>query len=71
LGTSGRHGRCGATRDRAQIARAFDAPLASAAGDGAPQRTRVLGNLLYTAPGEIRKRVLRRDAASSKYVEEK
>jgi hypothetical protein len=58
-------------RDGKQIARAFDAPLASAAGDGALVQTRVLGNLLYTAPGETRKRVFRWDGAAAKYVEEK
>ncbi|HEX3765878.1 MAG TPA: tetratricopeptide repeat protein [Kofleriaceae bacterium] len=57
--------------DGKQIARAFDAPLASSAGDGALLQTRVLGNLLYTAPGETRKRVFRWDGASAKYVEEK
>jgi hypothetical protein len=51
--------------------RAFDAPPASAAGDGARLQTRMLGNLLYIAPGETRRRVFRRDGASSKYVEEK
>jgi hypothetical protein len=54
-----------------QIARAFDAPLAGSAGDGALAQTRVLGDLLYTAPGEARKRVFRWDGASAKYVEEK
>lgn len=58
-------------KDGKQVARAFDAPLASAAGDGALLQTRVLGNLLYTAPGETRKRVFRWDGASAKYVEEK
>jgi tetratricopeptide (TPR) repeat protein len=58
-------------RDRKDVVRAFDAPLASAAGDGALLQTRVLGNLIYTAPGEDRRRVLRWDAASAKYVEDR
>lgn len=60
-----------AIKDKKEVVRAFDAALASAAGDGALLQTRVLGNLIYTAPGEDRRRVFRWDGASSKYVEEK
>jgi hypothetical protein len=60
-----------AIRDGKDVVRAFDAPLASSAGDGSLLQTRVLGNLIYTAPGEVRKRVLRWDGASAKYVEDR
>jgi hypothetical protein len=59
------------TDARKQLVRAFSAPMLSAAGDGALFETRVLGNLVYMAPGTQTRRVYRLDRKSYKYVEEK
>jgi hypothetical protein len=60
-----------AIKDKKELVRAFDGVLGSSAGDGSLLQTPVLGNLVYTAPGEQKKRVFHWDGASSKYVEEK
>jgi tetratricopeptide (TPR) repeat protein len=57
--------------DKKQLTRAFDAVALSSTGDGSLHQTKLLGNLVYTAPGAKTPRVFRLDRASWKYVEEK
>ena len=54
-----------------KLARAFDMPILSKAGDGTLQQTQTLGTLLYKAPGDPKLRAFQLDRDRWKYVEEK
>lgn len=60
-----------AVKDRAKLARVFDAVLRSEAGEGSLIQSPVLGNLIHVAPGGTSTRVFRWDTARGKYVEDK